>query len=141
AEEAYPYIAEWNASCQPPWTEKELRHKLADADKQPGERGYLRPGDPKSPVVNDRPSITITTQEHEVNEQAVLALARDTSIYQRGNMLVRIVRDGSPASKGIRRPFTPRIDPLPAPLLRERLAANVSWIKLRQVKEAVIEEP
>lgn len=40
-DEAYPLLAEWNESCQPPWSEKELRHKLEDADKQPGERGYL----------------------------------------------------------------------------------------------------
>ena len=35
---------EWNRTCQPPWTEKELRHKLDDADKKPGERGYLLRG-------------------------------------------------------------------------------------------------
>src|SRR5262249_26132166 len=97
--------------------------------------------DTKSTTADERPSITITTEEHEVNEKAIQALARDASFYQRGNLLVRIMRDGSPASKGIRRPFTPRIDPLPAPLLRERLAANASWIKLRQAKDGVIEEP
>jgi len=40
-DQAYPLLAAWNATCQPPWTEKELRHKLADADKKAGERGYL----------------------------------------------------------------------------------------------------
>jgi hypothetical protein len=100
-----------------------------------------RPGDGESPSADDRPSITITTEEHEVNEQAVRSLGHDNSIYQRGNMLVRIVRDRSPASKGIRRPFTPRIDPLPAPLLRERLAANARWIELRQVRDMIIKEP
>jgi hypothetical protein len=100
-----------------------------------------RPIDDENPSTNDRPSITITTEEHEVNEQAVRSLAHDNMIFQRGNMLVRIVRDGSPASKGIRRPFTPRIDPLPVPLVRERLAANATWIKLRHVKDNLIEEP
>jgi len=32
---------EYNPRCQPPWTEKELRHKVKEADKQPGERGEL----------------------------------------------------------------------------------------------------
>lgn len=32
---------EYNHRCQPPWTEKELRHKVKEADKQPGERGEL----------------------------------------------------------------------------------------------------
>jgi len=65
----------------------------------------------------DRPTITITTEEHQVNEQAVAALGRDAGLYQRGGMLVRVVRDASPAAKGIRRPFSPRIEPLPPPLL------------------------
>jgi KaiC/GvpD/RAD55 family RecA-like ATPase len=41
-EEAFRVMADWNQACQPPWSEKELRHKLADAEKQPGERNYLR---------------------------------------------------------------------------------------------------
>jgi hypothetical protein len=40
-EDAMPLLKEWNERCQPPWTEKELRHKLQGAEKQPGERGYL----------------------------------------------------------------------------------------------------
>lgn len=41
-DEAYPVMLGWNAACTPPWSEKDLRHKLADALKQPGQRGYLR---------------------------------------------------------------------------------------------------
>jgi hypothetical protein len=88
-----------------------------------------------------RPQITITTEEHEVNAEAVAALARDPDVYQRGGLLVRVVRDGSPAAKGIRRPFAPRIEPLPPPLLRERLAANAQWVSVRETKEGIIEQP
>lgn len=35
-------IADWNQGCQPPWSERELWHKITDAEKQPGERNYLR---------------------------------------------------------------------------------------------------
>jgi hypothetical protein len=87
----------------------------------------------------DRPCITITTEEHEVNAEAVAALAADPSLYQRGGLLVRIVRDVSPAAKGIRRPFAQRIEPLPPPLLRERLAANAQWISLRETKDGAVE--
>src|SRR5262249_22130913 len=69
------------------------------------------------------------------------ALERDDAIYQRGGMLVRVVRDVSPAAKGIRRPFAPRIEPLPPPLLRERLAANARWITIQESKEGVVEKP
>jgi hypothetical protein len=40
-DEALPIIREWNATCQPPWTEKELLHKLDDANAKPDRRGYL----------------------------------------------------------------------------------------------------
>jgi hypothetical protein len=89
----------------------------------------------------DRPTIVITTEEHEVNDEAGVALARDPGVYQRGSLLVRVVRDASPAAKGVRRPFTPRIEALPPPLLRERLAANARWVTLKETKEGLEEKP
>lgn len=41
--EARPLMIEYNARCQPPWTEKEIDHKLADAERKappPEGRGY-----------------------------------------------------------------------------------------------------
>jgi hypothetical protein len=87
--------------------------------------GPITPGGPQAG--GDRSAIVITTEEHKVNDQGVVALARDSDVYQRGGLLVRIVRDSSPAAKGVRRPLAPRIEPLPLPLLRERLAANSRW--------------
>jgi hypothetical protein len=40
-EEAFEAIQDWNRTCKPPWSVGELRHKLADAAKQPGPRGRL----------------------------------------------------------------------------------------------------
>lgn len=40
-DEAMPLLAAWNERCLPPWSEKELQHKLDQANKQGGERGYL----------------------------------------------------------------------------------------------------
>jgi KaiC/GvpD/RAD55 family RecA-like ATPase len=39
---ALQLLQEYNQRCQPPWTEKELTHKVRQAAKQPGQRGYLR---------------------------------------------------------------------------------------------------
>jgi hypothetical protein len=77
-----------------------------------------------------RTQVTVSTDEHLVNEAAVEALADDAGVFQRGGLLVRVVSDKSPAAegRGIRRPFTPRIEVLPAPILRERLAANAFWL-------------
>ena len=44
---AWPVFIEWNQKCEPQWDESDLRRKLDEADKQPGERGYLlRQGSP-----------------------------------------------------------------------------------------------
>jgi hypothetical protein len=40
-EQAWPLFSEWNQRCSPPWTIKELEHKLEDADEAEGPRGYL----------------------------------------------------------------------------------------------------
>jgi hypothetical protein len=88
-----------------------------------------------------RPKIIITTEEHEVNEQAAAALARDTGIYQRGGLLVRVVRDSSLAAGAMRRPNAPKIEPLPSALLRDRLAANVRWVVVQESKEGTEERP
>lgn len=88
-----------------------------------------------------RPTIVITTEEHEVNAAAASALALDEGTYQRAGLLVRIVRDTSPATKGIRRPFAPRIEALPPALLRERLAANARWFQQKKTPQGIVEVP
>lgn len=40
-EDALALLKEWNESCQPPWTDDELEHKIDDALQEPGERGYM----------------------------------------------------------------------------------------------------
>ncbi len=41
-EQAYPLFVEYSDRCQPPWSEREIWHKLKSADAKAGERGYLR---------------------------------------------------------------------------------------------------
>ena len=40
--EALILLSEYNQRCEPPWTEKELVHKIESANQQSGERGRLR---------------------------------------------------------------------------------------------------
>jgi hypothetical protein len=109
-------------------------------DGEHGEDGeHFSPG-AESPL-DSRPEITISTDEHLVNDAAVVALGSDTYLYQRGGILVRIVRDASPAAKGIRRPLSPRIDMLPQPLLRERLTYVASWKSVRETKDGAEVRP
>jgi hypothetical protein len=97
--------------------------------------GSTSPAPPTASAEGDRPDISITVEEHEVAAEAVAALALDPDVYQRSGALVRVVRDTSPAAKGIRRPFAPRIDLLPPPILRERLAAAARWYTVRHGAE------
>lgn len=34
-QEAWPLLLEWNQKCEPPWSERDLEHKLSDALRQP----------------------------------------------------------------------------------------------------------
>lgn len=42
-EQALPLFFEWNNQCEPPWTERELLHKLHDAAKNLGKSNSLSP--------------------------------------------------------------------------------------------------
>jgi replicative DNA helicase len=46
--DALALIREWNTGCQPPWSERELLHKIKQAGNQPGARGYLSEARPES---------------------------------------------------------------------------------------------
>jgi len=47
-DEAYRLLTcDFNPRCEPTWSERELRHKVSQASKQPGQRGYLRDALPK----------------------------------------------------------------------------------------------
>jgi hypothetical protein len=40
-EEAFPLLQSWNQTCSPPWSDRDLWHKLMQADKAAGTRGFL----------------------------------------------------------------------------------------------------
>jgi hypothetical protein len=134
---------------KPKTVEKKIEKAFHDALNRRQEEQATAAGLPAGPSADQagrhsgdqRPSIMITTEEHEVNAAAAAALARDDRVFQRGGLLVRIVRDGSPAAEGIRRAFAPRIDALPPPLLREWLAENGRWITPVETTLGIVEMP
>jgi hypothetical protein len=109
----------------------------AIADAQPWEPGK----DGQS--ADDRPEIDVTPDEHLVNNEAVAALSRDDSIFQRGGAIVQILHDyGKKTLKGITRPANaPRITPLREASLRERLSAAARFLKRKENEgETTIEQ-
>ena len=79
-----------------------------------------------------RPTIVLSTDEYKVNDAAAEALGNDPSTFQRGGMLVHIIRgvcqdDGD----GIDRPKEqPRIAALPEALVRDRLTRVAKFQKV-----------
>lgn len=51
-DDALMLLGEYNHGCEPPWSDKELEHKINDAIKQPGDRGYLL-NDSTTPALNE----------------------------------------------------------------------------------------
>ena len=46
-DQAMALMRVWNQGCQPPWSERELQHKIDDANRLIGDRGYLRNASPQ----------------------------------------------------------------------------------------------
>lgn len=96
-QDAYPLLSEFNQRCNPPWSERELMHKLHSAEKQPGERNYLRdarpdqwdqitvpnyaPSNPRQPVVDTTPVVDgLTLQGAATKYLESLASGQNTLI-------------------------------------------------------------
>ena len=87
-EVSMPLILNWNMTCDPPWTEGDLHHKLSDASKQPGPRGYLSDGS------TPRSGASVLLPEKESK------LARDVDILIKGlEAICKEIRSEVPDSK------------------------------------------
>jgi hypothetical protein len=93
--------------------------------------------EPREPAPG-RPEIEVTPEENEAADLAVAALSLRTDVYQRGGLLVHVLRDSSPLAGVVRPPNSPRISPLPAPYLRGILAECAWWYVWRIVKKEAV---
>jgi len=75
----------------------------------------------------------IVTQEKEVNDQAVAALANDPDLYRLGYLLATILHEGE-APRGVDYPDgpPPQIATIEPATLRERMAASARWFGLKR---------
>lgn len=65
-DDAMTIMREYNARCQPEWSERELLHKVNSADKQSGERGRLRNVSPENWQQADR----LAPERHEPQRES-----------------------------------------------------------------------
>ena len=87
------------------------------ADSQPNEH-------------EDRPLILIDTDEHRVASETIATLAADPNIFQRGGMLVRVLRSTHPRDGITRRRGSATTSPVPMANLRERITRCANFAKL-----------
>lgn len=122
---------EYNPKCQPPWSDQELRHKVEEART----KGTTPP---IGHMLRRRP-IGVTTEERRVADQVVESLRGDSSLYQRGYRLVRIVRDPGTGENGTGRPSgTPVISPVSTATLREHIADVVEFYTTKATKQGTV---
>lgn len=76
--DAMSLLSEWNAGCEPPWSERELQHKINCAMKETGERNYLRNVEPKN---FDRVSVPAYKPPTPKSEPKIVSLKDAAQLY------------------------------------------------------------
>lgn len=91
--DAAEVLAPWNDKCSPPWSEKELRHKVTDALTKPFDRprGYLRDAE-RTPAA--APSASQEKQETQAKAAAELEDISATELVDRYPSMRQPVIDG-----------------------------------------------
>jgi hypothetical protein len=87
--------------------------------------------------------VVVGTDEHRVNEECEEALAlRAQGLYQRGGVLVQVVRHEPEGKQRINRPpAAPLVRALPAALLREELTRYVQCVRVENKAGNLVEVP
>lgn len=134
---------EYNPRCEPPWTRKELEHKVKDAAEKPHDLpyGWLRDAKPVNAVSSkqnagehpmDKVEIVLGTDEHRVIDEVEQAIASDPQVFFRGSQLVRVTGTLDPKTAESRKPLKPLvIEELPTSNLRERVTKVASIMKAK----------
>jgi hypothetical protein len=115
--------------------ERRVRAELRIASGGPPDDGDDDGADGRGQLQPDGlPKIVLGVDEARVNDEAISALAAESALFQRANLLVHVLRDdrGS-AGKTVFRPAgAPRIVSLPTPRLREMMARRAAWLLPRR---------
>lgn len=96
---------------------------------------------PPASSARDRPNVFIDTEEHRVVAETIAALTVDPDLYQRGGILVRVIRDRQPTDGILRCEGSATIQAMPAANLRERMTRVATFSKLNRKGEEVAAHP
>jgi hypothetical protein len=136
----------------PPSDQKDVRDWLTSAER--GDKSWRERGtelaaalhaatEPIEPTPLDEPTqerradcpeIVLGTDQFRVNAEATAALAWEEDIYQRGGLLVHVLKQNAnsdPTDLVRRSAGTPVVRDLAKPLLRERLTRCARWVQVK----------
>lgn len=116
------------------WSDEDILKRIRDADLKTT-RGTIR----RAPPPGGKPTIVIDTEEFRVIDEAVAALKADTTIYQRGGLLVRTLRDEELDDGITRSSGSATISPVPSANLRERLTKVAEFSRFARQGENIVE--
>jgi hypothetical protein len=116
------------------WTDQQILDRIRDAE-QKTRRGVIR----RIAERESTPTILIDTDEHRVVTATVKALAADPDLYQRGGMLVRVLREQQPDDGIVRCNGSATIAAVPQAHLRERMTRFATFSKYVRQGDAVVE--
>ena len=107
----------------------------------PGNQPNNAPAGGTADLPLGRPTILIDTDEYRVVSETITALTADTDMYQRGGILVRVIRDTQPKDDIVRPSGSPTIQALPPANLRERMTRFAAFTKVNRKGEEVPAHP
>ena len=101
-EEAYPYFLEWNRTCEPPWTDAELRHKLRDAARRPGERGFLlrTPETSRTAGRDNVPDLQLSSTQGQFSLDLISSSDFAIANYRQRFLINKVLVEGQPCIVG-----------------------------------------
>jgi len=122
--------------------------KLSRADLLRRE-GYLEASEPDvgaedDPLGDGRPVIIVTTDIPDIVDQGEAALVASCKdhLYERGGVLVRVVRNPGRRTPGLRRPpRAPRAEAISDASLLELLSKHAIWVAIKRGKEEPVLPP
>jgi hypothetical protein len=146
--DAMSLLEEYNQRCQPPWSRQELEHKLTQAREKGQNVGIVdRPRPMRTPApagddgaADSKPTILLAADIADTVNQAIEALA-PTEVYQRGGVLVDVIRTASTEGGVVRPDGLPRIRTLPKERLRELMGEAADWVRETKGKYVCVQPP
>lgn len=131
----------WARNPAPPRTVRRvdtLADPPDDGAPPPGDDDFGDGGDGGDP--DELPEIFDTFDENEMAALADEYLARDDELYQRGGMLVHVLRDDAPGAGVTRGHSMPRIDPIDVAWLRALSTRRIRWMRYKRDRQGELQE-